>query len=152
MSSKPPDPSLIPEETGTYILVMEVTRSKQVEVGSLGLVTFKKGFYAYVGSALGGLRRRVIRYLHGTGKPHWHVDYLLAQAHLAELLLYPAPERLECTLSRALARYLEPRVPGFGASDCLCPTHLYYAPDRRALEEALAGAGGVANRPRVTAF
>ncbi|HDJ96588.1 MAG TPA: GIY-YIG nuclease family protein, partial [Candidatus Aenigmarchaeota archaeon] len=40
---------------GSYILFLEVKKSIEVNVGSLGKIKFKRGIYAYVGSAMNGI-------------------------------------------------------------------------------------------------
>ena len=44
---------------GGYILVIKLDSKKRIHVGSLGLISFPKGFYAYLGSALGGFQSRL---------------------------------------------------------------------------------------------
>ncbi|MCD4722450.1 MAG: DUF123 domain-containing protein [Desulfobacula sp.] len=46
---------------GTYIIVMYLDKSKRIQIGKLGQFKFKKGHYAYVGSAFGpgGLKSRI---------------------------------------------------------------------------------------------
>lgn len=36
---------------GIYILLIEIDKNIQIEIGSLGKINFDKGVYAYVGSA-----------------------------------------------------------------------------------------------------
>ena len=42
---------------------MELLKEGKIRIGSLGKITFKKGFYAYVGSAMNNLEKRVQRHL-----------------------------------------------------------------------------------------
>ncbi|MFQ6014179.1 MAG: DUF123 domain-containing protein [Anaerolineae bacterium] len=86
----------------------------------------------YVGSALGpgGLTARLTRHLHRNKALHWHIDHLLQCARLLEIWAIVSPERLECrwaTVVRQLYGATSP-VPGFGSSDCRCPSHLTYLP------------------------
>ncbi|MBN1255057.1 MAG: GIY-YIG nuclease family protein [Deltaproteobacteria bacterium] len=62
---------------GNYILLIEIPREVSIEVGALGLLKFPQGYYAYCGSAMGGLRGRIDRHLGSKKKIRWHVDYLL---------------------------------------------------------------------------
>lgn len=133
----------IPDVPGSYVLVIEMPRKDQITVGALGAITFRSGFYIYAGSAMGGLRRRVTHHLQTAPKPYWHVDYLLAEARITAILLYPATKRLECTIARTLSEQLEP-VPHFGASDCRCSTHLYHASSTAALRSALTAVQDIA--------
>jgi Uri superfamily endonuclease len=48
---------------GSYILLLELTKSQNITVGRLGILLFLKGVYAYVGSALNGIEARVKRHL-----------------------------------------------------------------------------------------
>jgi len=61
---------------GIYILLIEIPREVHMEVGALGVMEFPRGFYAYCGSAMGGLRARINRHLRSEKKARWHVDYL----------------------------------------------------------------------------
>lgn len=38
---------------GSYILVVFVQKNVDLIIGALGKITFRKGFYLYVGSAMG---------------------------------------------------------------------------------------------------
>ena len=62
---------------GIYILVVSVEQNIEVTVGSLGNVSFTKGFYAYVGSAQKNLEKRIERHLRKKKRKFWHIDYLL---------------------------------------------------------------------------
>ncbi len=66
-------------EPGIYFLLIKLAISKEIVIGKLGSMQFRKGYYIYVGSAMGngGLRARVGRHLSGQKKMHWHIDYLL---------------------------------------------------------------------------
>ncbi|MFQ6111832.1 MAG: DUF123 domain-containing protein, partial [Nitrospinota bacterium] len=100
-------------------------------IGNLGRLLFHPGHYAYVGSALGGLRGRLERHLRSEKKTRWHIDYLLRQAAIEAIVACPSEERTECRIARALAARFE-AVPGFGASDCRCQSHLFFdGPDMR---------------------
>jgi len=116
------------DSAGTYVLVIEVVRDTDLPVGRLGAVAFPRGYYCYVGSALGpgGWRARLARHLRQQKKPHWHIDYLLRQAVVVETWCAPSVARLECTWARALLRLPGAMLPvrGFGSSDCHCPAHL----------------------------
>ena len=116
---------------------------------------FAAGWYVYVGSALGGLEARVGRHLRTSQPRHWHVDALLAKGEVVDVQLMRVlpvqrlsgltvgktqsqeiehvtrnaqreTDSAECRTAVAVAawRGVEP-VPGFGASDCKCATHLF---------------------------
>jgi Uri superfamily endonuclease len=113
---------------GSYILLLELTKSQNITVGRLGILLFLKGVYAYVGSALNGIEARVKRHLRRDKKHHWHVDYLLDRADIYEVILIPVEGKLECTLARALKERLT-HVRHFGSSDCRCPDTFSVPPE-----------------------
>lgn len=110
------------------MLLMSLPEECNIIVGRLGTINFACGYYAYVGSALGGFRSRLNRHLRTGKKPHWHIDYLLEKATLDTIITGESPEKIECTIALSMARQLE-SVPGFGASDCRCGSHLLFATD-----------------------
>lgn len=113
---------------GIYCLVLKNT-SCALEVGSLGVISFRQGFHVYVGSALGpGGLARVTRHIRcardGCEHPHWHIDYLLDSEHfvLARVHCFPTNKRMECCLASILPG---DAVRGFGCGDCHCTSHLF---------------------------
>lgn len=112
---------------GAYLLVFRLERPVTVEVGSLGKIDFKRGYYVYVGSALKNLTKRIERHKRACKKKHWHIDYLLAKARGVNALPIRSSRRDECDLAQDLSKTLKPWPVGFGSSDCGCPTHLYYS-------------------------
>ena len=114
---------------GCYVLFLRLDEPKRTTVGKLGVVPFQAGYYAYVGSAMGGLESRVRRHLrdHDQKKCHWHIDYLLRWASVDRIVMSGDSQdrKIECELSRTLALVFE-SVPGFGCSDCRCSSHLYF--------------------------
>ncbi len=123
------EPGALPEEGGAYALVLMLERAVAMRVGALGRMRFPPGWYCYVGSARGGLRARLQRHLRTEGKRlHWHVDHLRQHARPVGALVWRGADADECRLSEAVARAAESSVPGFGASDCRCESHLHYFP------------------------
>lgn len=118
---------------GGYILILQLNGTKKINIGRLGAISFPQGFYAYLGSALGGFKSRINRHLTEDKKPKWHIDHLLSEARVLQVILYETEQRLECLLSQALTNEL-PFVPDFGSSDCQCRSHLYFATNRPSLE------------------
>ena len=116
---------------GAYVLLLELSRPAAIRIGALGPIDFPVACYAYVGSAMGGLSRRVRRYARPVARPRWHIDYLLPHASGLTLLTAVSPQRIECEIASALAKPLS-SVPRFGCSDCRCASHLYIAPDSNA--------------------
>ncbi len=125
---------------GSYILVVNLRRGQRLVVGSLGPIDFVPGCYAYVGSAMGGLVARLSYHLKRHKKPHWHIDYLLERAPVRSIMVYESDVKTECAIARVLESQLA-SVPGFGASDCRCQGHLFYASDERLMRSKLAAAG-----------
>ncbi len=112
---------------GSYILLIELPERQTIAIGSLKTIYFPRGYYAYVGSAMGGFKTRLNHHLKESQKPHWHIDYLLAKASITEIILCPTNERTECTIAQALQGQFD-SIPGFGASDCKCSSHLFFTP------------------------
>jgi Uri superfamily endonuclease len=115
---------------GSYVLLLELNKNRTINAGGLGKIKFRKGFYAYVGSALGGIEKRVERHLMVEAglehKLHWHIDYLLENAKISEIISVENPDRKECGIAKKLAEKF-PSVKGFGCSDCKCDSHLFYS-------------------------
>ena len=116
-------------DKGIYGLVFE-NPACQVRVGALGEIAFRKGWHVYVGSALGSgglarLERHIVLSRKKDKTPKWHVDYLSTDNRFTLRYTVHAvtEERLECRLADAIG---EPGIPGFGCSDCTCPSHLFY--------------------------
>ncbi len=110
------------------MLLVHVPYELVLSIGELGNHSFKAGYYAYVGSALGGLEKRVGRHMRKEKKIHWHIDYLLSRARATEVIVAQSEERKECAVTAELAKNL-PTIQGFGSSDCKCESHLFYNPD-----------------------
>lgn len=108
-----------------YVLLLCVEDALKLHVGSLGSVRLAPGHYAYVGSAMGGIRRRCLRHSSPPERMKWHVDFLLSRARPRELHWLMTDRRVECEVAGRLSQLLEPGALGFGASDCRCPTHLF---------------------------
>lgn len=131
-------------QRGTYALILRLSAPQAIEVGRLGLVAFRPGFYAYVGSALGpgGLAARIEHHVRAESRPHWHIDYLRRAAPIVSIWFVESQERLECIWARALgllSGYDQP-ARAFGASDCRCDSHLAYfesEPDLQAFQASL---------------
>jgi sugar fermentation stimulation protein A len=123
----------------SYILLIELPEQRRIPVGQLGVIDFPSGFYVYLGSAMNGLESRVKRHLRRDKKLRWHIDYLLSQAHIVEVILLPGEQRVECALAQALARTLSP-IPHFGSSGCRCKSHLFFHRDRDRIKAELAEA------------
>ncbi len=122
----------LPEDKGTYILIVVVTQMRRLQIGSLGKFDIIPGFYAYVGSAFGagGVRARISHHVASTAEPHWHIDYLLQVARPLEVWFATAGRKLEhhwAEFLEAAPRFRAP-IPRFGASDYHRSrlSHLFY--------------------------
>lgn len=113
---------------GVYLLSCEIRRACTIRIGRLGRFKFEKGYYVYVGSAMGGLDQRIARHRRKGKKLHWHVDYLLEKAEIVEVQSFETDQKTEeCRLAAKLAETADHvPVPGFGSSDCGCTSHLFY--------------------------
>ncbi|MCE8425796.1 MAG: GIY-YIG nuclease family protein [Candidatus Methanoperedens sp.] len=106
-------------------------KKKDVCVGKLGRLHFRKGYYSYVGTACGtGGFKRVARHFNvASGKNKirkWHIDYLLPHSEVACAILIPTNDDIECTIAAALASSFD-GIQDFGCSDCRCNTHLFFS-------------------------
>jgi len=128
-------------EKGSYTLILRLNEAAEVEIGSLGTLELRKGFYAYNGSANGsGGFKRLERHLEQRGKKHWHIDYINHSPKTGIVAFFKSPGAdAECSVSQELSLEFE-AVAGFGCSDCNCNSHLYYSDSRRELLEAVKGA------------
>ncbi|MBY9014899.1 MAG: GIY-YIG nuclease family protein [Candidatus Lokiarchaeota archaeon] len=123
---------------GSYILFIFLPNETRIRIGSLGLLTFPKGYYLYVGSAMGSnsstsLENRVKRHISESHdkKLFWHIDYFLAsdKSILNKLYLIPSLIRLECVLAGEILLVCDNYIKSFGSSDCFCSSHLMYFKD-----------------------
>lgn len=118
---------------GVYVLILKLDKESDIQIGKLGKIHFRKGFYAYIGSALGtGGFKRVERHFNvATGKNptrKWHIDYLLHKSKIVQAILLPTEDAIECKLARRLRKISGISIiSGFGCTDCACETHLIYA-------------------------
>ena len=121
-------------QPGCYSLVIELRQRKEIRVGKLGEIEFRPGTYFYTGSAMAGLRARLLCHLRGTKKMRWHIDYFLndEQARIKKIFLYPAAPGQECRQNQKIAAIRGAQFirRKFGASDCRsgCPGHLIFFP------------------------
>jgi Uri superfamily endonuclease len=128
---------------GTYALLVHLDSATDIEVGRLGHIRFRAGHFVYTGSALGpgGLAARLRRYAVGPRRLHWHVDYLLEHAEVVGALVREDKARLECAWARWFSDRCESACDDFGASDCRCPSHLFFLGQTVAAEQILEAAG-----------
>jgi Uri superfamily endonuclease len=75
---------VIEAKPGTYALILSCASDARIQVGRLGTMQLQRGYYVYLGSALGpgGLRARIAHHQKLSTRPHWHIDYLRAHTRL----------------------------------------------------------------------
>ena len=110
-----------------------------LQVGWIGTVHLRPGYYVSVGSALGpgGLSGRVNRHLRPTEekRPHWHIDALTALGVIEEVWWVESGKRQECAWASVLTKAGKLAAAGFGASDCHCPGHLVWLGDAEGVSQ-----------------
>jgi Uri superfamily endonuclease len=120
---------------GSFILAIFLDKDINLKIGKLGTAFFKKGFYYYVGSAMGSygsntLANRVKRHLRNSNikKIYWHIDYFLAYFLLFFSLIYfiPIKKKIECLIIQDSIKYSNLYIENFCCSDCQCASHLIY--------------------------
>lgn len=127
---------------GSYVLITRMKKDSEVGIGKLGKLNFKKGFYCYVGSAMGksmSLENRVKRHFRKEKKIRWHIDYLLANPNVSieGVVLFPSKKRMECFISQTIEKHADETISRFGSSDCNCKGHLHYFRKRKKLLSVL---------------
>jgi len=115
-------------DSGLYILVMDLKKMHVLTVGKLGRAMFLAGKYLYVGRAKRYLRSRLARHLRREKKTFWHIDYLLQHARLEDIWIKPGfvDECSTAAMIQSDGLKVSCPVPGFGSSDCRCLSHLFY--------------------------
>ena len=112
-------------DKGNYLIILRIEKDCTIEIGALGKVDFKKGYYIYVGSAMKALTKRIERHKRLRKGMHWHIDYLRAKASFHAALPIRSHVNMECEIASAMKGISEDEIKGFGASDCNCASHLY---------------------------
>ena len=122
---------------GIYLLILKLPEEKTILIGKRGKICFKKGFYLYIGSAQRGLWTRINRHLRKNKTLYWHIDYLLKEAYIKEILWAPLKKDMECKIATSLSNDLI-FIDHFGSSDCKCRSHLFYSKDLKILKDTLS--------------
>ena len=101
-----------------YVLFIKIEEERRIRVGSLGLLRFIPGRYAYVGKALGiSLEKRVSRHMRREKKLRWHIDYLTS-VERPRYVYYTRELKEEYELVELLKSYgWREAFRGFGSSD-----------------------------------
>lgn len=113
------------QDGGAYIIILDLKKNVSLEIGELGKVRFRKGYYLYVGSAKKGLSKRIERHKRRRKKVFWHIDYLRESASFYKALPIRTRYDLECEIAERLKTIADWSIPYFGSSDCNCKSHLF---------------------------
>ena len=111
-------------------MILRCRSNRTVQIGRWGELDLQRGYYVYVGSALGagGLMVRVSRHCRGSRAKHWHIDYLREQASPSSVWFRYSALRLEHGWAAALMKMPGMiTVKGFGCTDCDCEAHLFFS-------------------------
>jgi Uri superfamily endonuclease len=121
---------VLERKPGTYALILHCPMAALLQIGRVGVMRLNPGYYVYLGSALGpgGIRARVAHHQNRSRRPHWHIDYLRLRTSLHSVWFSYDLLRREHEWAHAVEtmRGSESSIPGFGASDCHCKSHLYF--------------------------
>jgi len=123
----PDRPGYLAAGKGAYIVLIRLDQAIEVDAAPLGGNTLPAGTYLYAGSAWGpgGIAARLGRHLGASGRRHWHIDAVTANAGARAGFAFPGGD--ECALVAALlaSGAFSIPLPGFGSSDCrTCQSHL----------------------------
>ena len=121
---------------GGYVLLVSLGKDRKIKIGKLGGINFKKGHYAYVGSAMNSLEGRIRRHLRKEKLRHWHIDYLLEFSKVEKVFYIESEEKIECKIAKKLLEKMG-SIKNFGCSDCRCGSHLFYSKKIKVLENLL---------------
>lgn len=119
---------------GVYILLMIVEKECRRKVGALGIITFKKGYYAYIGSEQMNLMKRIERHLYCKKKIRWHIDYFPGEIFGAYIV--EKGKDMEEQLAIKLSQECD-YINSFGSSDSRAPSHLFYFETRRKMNDKI---------------
>ncbi|WP_448589565.1 GIY-YIG nuclease family protein [Thermodesulfobium sp.] len=109
----------------SYVIILFLEKNRILNIGKLGKIFFKSGFYVYCGSAKKNIKQRIKRHAKAFKRHHWHVDYLRQYCKFIDSFIADGT-KTECEISKKLKDISENSILGFGCSDCNCISHLYY--------------------------
>jgi len=119
---------------GFYVLLIFVPRQERIRVGSLGVLEFSPGRYAYVGKAIGiSLERRLSRHFKRNKTLRRHIDYLTSRFKPIEARYTEEARSEEEIVEEMTAIGRKPVFKGFGSSDSKAYSHLLYSEFKRGL-------------------
>jgi len=111
----------------TYILILKQNKNLSIEIGKVGKIFFKKGYYLYVGSGKRNLEKRLKRHIKREKNIHWHIDYLTSNANFSFKEIYLFEKLNECELAKKFIESNFCYIKNFGSSDCHCKSHLFFS-------------------------
>ena len=136
--------SEVPKYIRTHVKpnIVILTVSGPDPAGNYSLGTTVEGVPAAIQAARrqGGLiiaeHNRQMPFVLGSTIPRDYIDYLLEKASIEEIICIETENKIECELAQRLGNILA-WVPGFGASDCKCKSHLYFAKNKSTLKKKI---------------
>jgi len=111
----------------TYILWIRVDEDREITIGKLGNLIFKKGFYFYIGSARKWIEKRITRHISKDKRRFWHIDFLLLSNNVKIKEVWLSSVNKECEIAKYFSDNISSCVKRFGSSDCSCQSHLFFA-------------------------
>ncbi|MBN2281565.1 MAG: DNA/RNA nuclease SfsA [Candidatus Marinimicrobia bacterium] len=112
---------------GSYLLLMENQKEHQVDVGKLGQLNLKPGFYIYIGSGMVNLEKRARHHQHTKKSRHYHIDYITPGVmKIKKAFLVRSHEKRESEIALQIEKVCDEFVDGFGCSDTGERSHLFY--------------------------
>jgi Uri superfamily endonuclease len=120
---------------GAYIFVLTLDSFVELQL-SRTRWELNPGTYAYIGSGMGSLEKRVERHFSVNKRVRWHIDYLTCYGKPLFAILIPSKEKIEEKISLAFQSYFR-CVEGFGASDLKVKSNLYIIDDFQKFSEVV---------------
>lgn len=110
-----------------YVVYLKTDKEVFINIGKLGMFTFPRGTYLYVGSAKRNIVARLKRHVQVNKTFRWHFDYLRPYGEITKIETYSSLIS-ECQLRRKLQDNMNGHliIKGFGSSDCKCVSHLIF--------------------------
>ncbi len=120
------------------MLIIRLHGDTHLKVGALGELTFKRGWYTYVGSAQKNFTQRIQRHFRREKRKFCHIDYLLdaEAAEIVKVLFKETNKTEECAVAKVIAERGE-SINGFGCSNCRCVSHLFRIADYGFLQDSM---------------
>lgn len=131
---------------GAYVLIIDLKKTLSFQLNSLGNLSFEKGTWIYIGSAMGNgstsLENRIGRHFRSVKTIHWHIDHLLhSDSKIRCSIWSESVEPIECDIAKSVEQLddVYPGPKGFGASDCKskCFTHLFQSKIESGIERKI---------------